>query len=59
MIAAEVIRSFLLFTSLEEFLYSFAAKLKFALNDIEGIKLVLRLKTREVEIEMEARNEDI
>ncbi|OBT95970.1 hypothetical protein VE01_06687 [Pseudogymnoascus verrucosus] len=45
--------------SLQEFLPSFAAKLKCAPNDIERIKLVLRLKTREVEIEMEARNEDI
>ncbi|KFY80893.1 hypothetical protein V499_00303 [Pseudogymnoascus sp. VKM F-103] len=45
--------------SLQEFLPSFAAKLKCAPNDIERIKLVLRLKTRDVEIEMEARNEDI
>ena len=45
--------------SLEEFLPGFAAKLRCAPNDIERIKLVLRLKTREVEIEMEARNEDV
>ncbi|KAL5350986.1 hypothetical protein ACLOAV_004559 [Pseudogymnoascus australis] len=45
--------------SLEEFLLDLAAKLKCAPNDIERIKLVLRLKTREVEIEMEGRNEAI
>jgi hypothetical protein len=45
--------------SLEEFLPSFATKLKCTPNDIERIKLVLRLETREVEIEMEARSENI
>ena len=45
--------------SLEEFLPSFAEKLKCAPDDIERIKLVLRLRTREVEFEMEARSEEI
>ena len=45
--------------SLEEFLPGMAAMLKCALNDTEKIKLVLLLETREVEVEMEARREDI
>jgi hypothetical protein len=45
--------------SLEKFLPGFAAKLKCAPNNIERIKLVLWLETREVKIEMEARREDI
>lgn len=45
--------------SLGEFLPGLAAKLECALNDIEKIKLVLRLKIREVEVEMETRREDI
>lgn len=45
--------------SLKEFLPSLAVKLECELNDIEKIKLVLRLETREVDFEMEARREDI
>ena len=44
---------------LKEFLSSFAAKLKFLPNHIEKIKLVLQLKIPDVDIEMEARSEDI
>ncbi|KFY79509.1 hypothetical protein V499_01505 [Pseudogymnoascus sp. VKM F-103] len=45
--------------SLKEFLPGLATKLECELNDIEKIKLVLRLETREVDFEMEAKREDI
>lgn len=45
--------------SLKEFLPGFAAKLECEANDIERIKLALRLKTLEIEIEMDGRSEDI
>lgn len=45
--------------SLEQFLPDFAARLKCTPNDIKGIKVVLRFKTREVEIKINAGNETI
>jgi hypothetical protein len=45
--------------SLKEFLPGLATKLECELNDIEKIKLVLQLETREVDFEMEAKREDI
>lgn len=43
--------------SLEKFLFSLATKLGRGSNDIESIKLVLRVKTREFVREMEDRSE--